>query len=221
MRRIYLMLAALMIIHTSAAVALDCAAPVTQKDMDACAFEAFLDAGKPYADSYQKLAEGLSAAQKKRLQRMQKAWMEYRTQACDFESSASQGGSVQAWVKWHCMTRMTQQRTDELKHLSHCVEGDVSCVQPTVKIYRAIGSTQCTPGSGTPAKTMLNQLAARNIPVRAMSCGSDGNMHATVCGAADGSIRIFEIPANGLTAATALGFAPLSEIPNAQEVPCR
>ncbi len=160
MKHIALLLVGL-VAHVSSAFALDCAAPLTQKDMNECAYEGFLDASRDYASSYKTLGDGLSAAQKKQLLRMQKSWMAYRTQACGFESSASQGGSVQAMVKWQCMARMTKQRAGELDMLSRCPEGDVSCVQPTVKVYKASGSTQCNPGSGTPVKVMLDQFAAR------------------------------------------------------------
>lgn len=219
MKRIAMLFMALAA-YANAAFALDCAAPLTQKDMNECAYEGFLDASRDYARSYKTLGDGLSAAQKKQLLRMQKSWMAYRTQACDFESSASQGGSVQAMVKWQCMARMTKQRAGELDTLSRCPEGDVSCVQPTVKVYKASGSTQCNPGSGTPVKVMLDQFAAANIPVRAMGCGTDGAMRTTVCGASDGAIRIFEVSASDLNKAAAQGFLLLGTLPEARETPC-
>ncbi len=219
MKRIALLFIALAA-YANLAYALDCAAPLTQKDMNECAYEGFLDASRDYASSYKTLGDGLSAAQKKQLLRMQKSWMAYRSQACDFESSASQGGSVQAMVKWQCMARMTKQRAGELDALSRCPEGDVSCVQPTVKVYKASGSTQCNPGSGTPVKVMLDQFAAAGIPVRTMACGTDGAMHTTVCGAPDGAIRIFEIPARDYPKGAAQGFLPLSTLPGAKETPC-
>lgn len=219
MKRIAMLFMALAA-YANAAFALDCAAPLTQKDMNECAYEGFLDASRDYASSYKTLGDGLSAAQKKQLLRMQKSWMAYRTQACDFESSASQGGSVQAMVKWQCMTRMTKQRAGELDTLSRCPEGDVSCVQPTVKVYKASGSTQCNPGSGTPVKVMLDQFAAANIPVRAMGCGTDGAMRTTVCGAPDGAIRIFEVSVSDLNKAAAQGFLLLGTLPEARETPC-
>ncbi len=219
MKHIALLLVGL-VAHVSSAFALDCAAPLTQKDMNECAYEGFLDASRDYASSYKTLGDGLSAAQKKQLLRMQKSWMAYRTQACGFESSASQGGSVQAMVKWQCMARMTKQRAGELDMLSRCPEGDVSCVQPTVKVYKASGSTQCNPGSGTPVKVMLDQFAAANIPVRAMGCGTDVAMRTTVCGAPDGAIRIFEVSASDLNKAAAQGFFLLGTLPEAREIPC-
>jgi hypothetical protein len=123
-------------------------------------------------------------------------------------------------VKWQCMARMTKQRAGELDTLSRCPEGDVSCVQPTVKVYKASGSTQCNPDTGTPVKVMLDQFAAANIPVRAMGCGTDGAMHTTVCGAPDDAIRIFEVSASDLNKAAAQGFLPLGTLPEARETPC-
>lgn len=115
---------------TDAAFAQDCISPVTQADLGRCAHEEFLVATEAYAASYKALAGSLAQKQRDQLQRTQKAWITYRTTACDFESSASQGGSVQDMVKWQCATRMTRARTEELTRLANCPEGDVSCMRP-------------------------------------------------------------------------------------------
>ena len=114
----------------SAAFAQDCTSPVTQADLGRCAYEEFLVATEAYAASYKTLAESLAQKPRNRLRRTQKAWIAYRTAACDFKSNASQGGSVQDMVKWRCATRMTRARTEELTKLTNCPEGDVSCVRP-------------------------------------------------------------------------------------------
>lgn len=112
------------------AFAQDCASPVTQADLGRCAHEEFLVATEAYAVSHKMLAESLAQKPRNQLRHTQKAWIHYRTAACDFESSASQGGSVQDMVKWRCATRMTRARTEELIRLINCPEGDVSCVRP-------------------------------------------------------------------------------------------
>ena len=115
---------------TSVAFAQDCASPVTQADLGRCAYEEFLVATEAYAVSYKTLAESRAQKPRNQLRHTQKAWIHYRTAACDFESSASQGGSVQDMVKWRCATRMTRARTEELIRLINCPEGDVSCARP-------------------------------------------------------------------------------------------
>ncbi len=110
-----------------AAVASDCASPVTQAAMNDCAFQDFLVAGESYSASTKALADKLGPKQQGALRRTQKAWLAYRTAACDFESSALQGGSAQPMVKWQCAARMTRARTAELTRLANCPEGDLSC----------------------------------------------------------------------------------------------
>ena len=58
--------------------------------------------------------------------------------------------------------------------------------------------------------------------VSSAGCGSDGRMRPAMCGATTGEINLFDIAAADLTAARALGFAPLTELGGgAETVPCR
>ena len=98
--------------------------------MARCAHEQFLASGQAYAQRYAALAARLPAAQRDRLRRMQKAWIGYRTTACQFESGAAQGGSVQAQLNWLCAARMTDERAEALGRLATCAEGDVTCNRP-------------------------------------------------------------------------------------------
>jgi uncharacterized protein YecT (DUF1311 family) len=95
--------------------------------MARCAHEDFLAASQVYSQRYAALATGLPKAQRDRLQRMQKAWINYRTTGCNFESGAAQGGSVQSQLNWICAARMTRERADELGRMVGCREGDLSC----------------------------------------------------------------------------------------------
>ena len=105
----------------------DCANPATQARMTACAYEDFLAATAGYAASYKSLSDGMSATQKDQFRRTQKLWIQYRTAACNFESSGVAGGSAQPMVKSQCDARMTRARTAELTALANCKEGDLSC----------------------------------------------------------------------------------------------
>lgn len=89
-----------------------------------------------------------------------------------------------------------------------------------VAVYRSVGSLQCQ-GGGTSLADMQRQLSAARVRVLATACGTDGQMRAMVCGTPDGAIRIFEIPADQLAAATRVGFRPLSELPDAVRETCR
>ena len=110
-----------------APTATECAAPITQKMMNDCAFEDFLAANASYADGNRQYANQLTPAQRSLFMRSQKAWLAYRTAACEFESSALQGGSAKALSRWQCASRMTRARVTEMVNLSNCKEGDLSC----------------------------------------------------------------------------------------------
>jgi uncharacterized protein YecT (DUF1311 family) len=105
----------------------DCGALTTQSQRAQCVFADFEHANADYAKAYADLRRGLPAAQRQRVLRMQKLWLDYRTAACDFEAGALQGGSLQSEVRWRCVARMTRERTAELARMAQCVEGDITC----------------------------------------------------------------------------------------------
>ena len=107
--------------------ATDCANATTQARMNECAYEDFLAATAGYAASYKTLSDRMSATQKDQFRRTQKLWIQYRTAACNFESSGVAGGSARPMVKSQCDARMTRARTAELAALANCKEGDLSC----------------------------------------------------------------------------------------------
>lgn len=95
--------------------------------MNTCANDDFLVASADYAAGYSALAKQLPAAQRERLRRMQSAWLNFRTNACRFESGATSGGSAQGYVYWSCAARLTRERSEELVRLATCREGDITC----------------------------------------------------------------------------------------------
>lgn len=107
----------------------DCASAATQARMNECAYEDFLAATAGYAASYKAISDKLAGRQRDQFRRTQKRWIQYRTAACNFESSGVQGGSAQGMVKWRCDTRMTRVRTAELEKWASCQEGDLNCLR--------------------------------------------------------------------------------------------
>ena len=89
----------------------------------------------------------------------------------------------------------------------------------TTSVYKSTGSLQCT-GGGLTLEQLKAELTGGSLPVESASCGIDGLGHIAVCGASDGRIGIFEIASAGVTAAQALGFAPLSDLPEATRTAC-
>ena len=103
--------------------------------------------------------------------------------------------------------------------LSACANLEHAPTATGVSVYKYVGSVQCR-GGGTPLATMMRQLSDAGIPVLDVSCGSDGRMYPSMCGAADGRIGVLQIAAANVSAADALGFAPLTRLPDATKLVC-
>ncbi len=73
-------------------------------------------------------------------------------------------------------------------------------------IFNYDGSRQCEPGSGIALDTVANQLTEAGVRVISARKGNDGRMHPMVCGGNTGVINIFEIDAQDIDTAKALGF---------------
>lgn len=110
----------------------DCNRPVTQAQLNACAYEDFLLAQAELAATLQRVQQGWSSTQRDGLRKVQKAWLQFRTEACAFESSSAAGGSAQPMLQWQCAARMTRERSAALVASVTCPEGDLACVRPAV-----------------------------------------------------------------------------------------
>lgn len=105
----------------------DCSAPITQADMNRCAYEDFLAASGAQAAALKGLTQGLAAPDRQRLRAAQKAWIAWRTAQCAFETGSSRGGSARELARWTCTAKLTRERTVALDKLAHCPEGDIAC----------------------------------------------------------------------------------------------
>lgn len=111
------------------AYALDCSksATQTQSDMDQCATQALNQADAELNQTYIDYRNRLNKAQQNQIRDVQLAWIKYRDLSCKYASSSSTGGSAHGMALQSCLTEKTQQRTQELKALATCPEGDISC----------------------------------------------------------------------------------------------
>ena len=103
--------------------------------------------------------------------------------------------------------------------LSACADLGRVAARPGVSVYKYVGSRQCEDG-GTPVEKMMRQLSEAGIPVINVHCGTDGRMYPAMCGAPDGRIGILEVPESKVSAAAALGYAPLVNLPEANRTVC-
>ena len=110
-----------------------CADAITQVALNECAYEAFLEASAAHGLQLQRIESALKPARRSAWRRQQKAWLTFRTEACQFESGALDNGSARPMVQWLCAARMTKQRTADLSRLVACREGDIACSMPELR----------------------------------------------------------------------------------------
>jgi hypothetical protein len=78
--------------------------------------------------------------------------------------------------------------------------------RPTVEVYKYDGSLQCQMGDEVPLDAMAAELEQAGVAVKNRRKGTDGLVHAALCGASSGVINVFEIDSAGLSTAQELGF---------------
>ena len=94
--------------------------------------------------------------------------------------------------------------------LSAC--GGDGAEDPSVLVYRSLGSVQCQ-GGGQTLSMVQASLESAGVRVISASCGDDGLAHAAVCGASDGRIAILEILQSQSQAAFSVGFSSVTGLP--------
>ena len=104
-----------------------CANGATQAALNECAFESFLESSAAMSGQLRQIEAALSPTQRPLWRRVQKAWLTYQTQTCQFEASTVGKGSAAPMIQWQCADRLTKLRTTELMRLTSCPEGDLSC----------------------------------------------------------------------------------------------
>ena len=110
----------------------ECPAAKTQLELNECAGRAFDRADGALNASYKSVMDRLAgeAGTRTSLVAAQKAWLGFRDGECDFESSSTIGGSIHLMIVLQCRTMLTQARTQALRRMLTCEEGDLSCPLP-------------------------------------------------------------------------------------------
>ncbi|WP_315788132.1 lysozyme inhibitor LprI family protein [Fischerella sp. JS2] len=92
----------------------NCNNPQTTQQMIICSDRAYKGADQKLNQVYKALQTKITANQKKRLTNAQLAWIKFRDTACEFEAGQFEGGTLASPTKLNCLTRITQQRTQDL-----------------------------------------------------------------------------------------------------------
>lgn len=104
----------------------------SQAGLTQCAGDAYKKADAALNVTYKQVMARLkdSETAARSLVVAQRAWIAYRDAECDFISSGVEGGSARPMIVAQCLEQLTTQRTDDLKALLNCEEGDLSCPVP-------------------------------------------------------------------------------------------
>ena len=111
-------------------LALNCADPQTQTDMNICAGKDLDRETKKINQTYNAVRAKLDAKQQQDLKQVQLAWIAFKDLDCKFQASGVEGGSIQPLIVSGCLKEKTMQRNKELDSLLHCQEGNMSCPVP-------------------------------------------------------------------------------------------
>lgn len=96
----------------------NCANAQTQAEINQCAQASYETADKELNRVYQELKSSLNSQEQEELIDAELAWIEYRDQTCEAESSQYEGGSIQPTIYYGCLERVTTERTAELQSQS-------------------------------------------------------------------------------------------------------
>jgi uncharacterized protein YecT (DUF1311 family) len=102
----------------------------SQQMMNICASEDYQAADAKLNAAYQNLIGSEDVEGKRLLQAAQRAWIAFRDAECAHATAASQGGSIHAMEVSQCLTKLTNERIQQLAASATCEEGDVSCASP-------------------------------------------------------------------------------------------
>ncbi|MGY3327307.1 uncharacterized protein YecT (DUF1311 family) [Mesorhizobium sp. USDA 4775] len=131
MRRILLSACLVVLAGTSIVRAQECdRSDDSQQMMNICAGEDYQAADAKLNAAYQDLISSDDANGKRLLQVAQRAWITFRDAECAHSTAASVGGSIHAMEVSQCLTRLTNDRINQLAASANCSEGDASCASP-------------------------------------------------------------------------------------------
>jgi len=99
----------------------------TQRTLNAQAAQRHRAADVQLNAQYQVLIRSLSPRSQTLLRQSERNWIAFRDSECAFRASGVQGGSAYPMVYDECMATMIRDRTQQLRDIAHCEEGDLSC----------------------------------------------------------------------------------------------
>lgn len=102
-------------------------AATTQQQMNICVQSAYKKADTELNAQYQRVLAKTQGEQTRALRKAQNEWIVFRDADCNFQTLGAQGSSVFTMNHTRCLIRKTHVRTQELKKMLICPEGDTTC----------------------------------------------------------------------------------------------
>lgn len=115
---------------TAATLIAACSTPVfaqSQQQMNRTASQQLASADQTLNVTYRAQMERLRTSDRTLLRTAQRTWINFRDQQCAFEAAAVRGGTSAPLLRANCATRLTIERTRQLRAISQCEEGDIAC----------------------------------------------------------------------------------------------
>ncbi|MEH1920922.1 lysozyme inhibitor LprI family protein [Nostoc sp.] len=94
---------------------LNCNNAQTQAVINECAKLSYQNADKKLNQVYQQLVSTLERSRKQKLITAQQAWIKFRDNNCEFETSKYEGGSISPTIYFGCLENITKLRTQQLR----------------------------------------------------------------------------------------------------------
>lgn len=98
--------------------------------------------------------------------------------------------------------------------------GNSRAPEAVTKVFKHDGSVQCVK-KGVSVEEMAKKLTDAGIDVICGQKGRDGYAHCAACSCKTGLINVYTIHSANVPDAKSLGFAPVSDLPDYRDEPCR
>lgn len=99
----------------------------SQTMMTLCANQDYAAMDARLNQAYKKLEKDSDADTMHLLKTAQRAWIAFRDAECAYAAADSEGGSIHPMLVSMCLTKVTEDRIEQLRVDNTCQEGDVGC----------------------------------------------------------------------------------------------
>lgn len=104
-----------------------CSGAANQREINACYTNLYQQADRALQSTYDSLRKKLPPENAAKLRDAQRAWIAYKENWCDLQTTAVKNGTMYPTVLAQCLTELTNQQLERLVYQNSCQE-DVDCL---------------------------------------------------------------------------------------------